>query len=267
MGIATSAITLISVHRRIASSFLSLLISAVALTAGPDDALFSALLRDHVDEGAVNYDAIANDDRLDTYLDQIAATDPAELPGRNARLAFWINAYNAYTLRLVVSVNGITSIREISGLGTKGDPDTNKPWDQPFAAVGDQNYTLNQIENEIIRSRFGDVRIHYALVCAAYACAQLRSEAYSAEKLDDQLDEQGRWFLANRNEFDPRTRTARLSQIIQWYRVDFGADDTAVLETLADHAPLPVVANSLRNEARRWKVSYLDYDWTLNDRK
>lgn len=234
--------------------------------ATPDDALYTALLQEHVQGIAVDYIGIAEDTRLDNYLAQIAATDPASLPNRDARLALWINAYNAYTLQLVASVPGITSIREIKAPGQRGDPNSNKPWDQAFAVVGGTAYTLNQIENEIIRPRFGDHRIHYALVCAAFSCPSLRREAYVAEKLDAQLDEQGHDFLQHRNTFDARRRTAGLSQILNWYGIDFGDDQAAQLRTLAEHVSDPAVANSLRNEPHRWSVSYLDYDWSLNNR-
>ena len=161
-------------------------------------------------------------------------------------MAFWINAYNAYTLKLVASVEGISSIREITGLGTKGDPDSAKPWDQPIATVGGKDYTLNQVEHEIIRPRFGDARIHFALVCAAYSCPQLRREAYVA---------------------DPRQRTAGLSQLFNWFAEDFGADQNAILRYAADFVSNPAAANSLRNEPHRWNITYLEYDWSLNDRE
>ena len=240
--------------------------TASVISAAPDDALFTDILMDHVDEGAVDYRSIADDERLDTYLAQLAATDPATLPGRDAQLAFWINAYNAYTLKLVASVEGVTTIREITGLGTKGDPDTAKPWDQPIAVIGGKTYTLNQVEHEIIRPEFGDARIHFALVCAAYSCPQLRSEAFVADRLDAQLDEQGRWFMEHRNEINPRTRTAGLSQLFTWFAEDFGADQNAILRYAAQFVTVPAAANSLRNEPQRWTVTYLDYDWSLNDR-
>lgn len=239
--------------------------AALSTTAAPDDALFTAILQDHIDDIAVDYPAIADDGRLETYLAQIAATDPADLASDDARLALWINAYNAYTLKLVASVPTAKTIREITGLGTKGNQDTAKPWDHVFATVGGKDYTLNQIENEIIRPRFQDARIHFALVCAAYSCPQLRNEAFVAERLDEQLNEQGRWFLEHRNVIDPRSRTAKLSRIFDWFKDDFGRDQNALLQYIADFVPIRS-ANSLRNETHRWTVSYNEYDWSLNDR-
>lgn len=244
---------------------IAALLSAPLHAGAPDDTLFTAILKDNVVDGAVNYPGIAKDDRLDTYLDQLAATDPTKLPSRDAQLAFWINAYNAYTLQLVSSVPKAKSIKEITGLGTRGDPDSAKPWDQAIAKIGGKSYTLNHVENEIIRPEFNDARIHFALVCAAYSCPQLLNEAYVADRLNDQLNEQGRLFMEHRNVIDPRTRTAKLSQIFKWFNVDFGNDEKELLRYLADFAEVRA-ANSLRNEAHRWTVSYLEYDWTLNDR-
>ncbi|GAB5559535.1 MAG: DUF547 domain-containing protein [Synoicihabitans sp.] len=252
--------------RALVISFIGFFAAVFSTTATPDDALFTAILQDHIDVIAVDYPGIAQDDRLDTYLAQIAATNPADLPSDDARLALWINAYNAYTLKLVASVPSAKTIREITGLGTKGNQDTAKPWDHVFATVGGTDYTLNQIENEIIRPRFKDARIHFALVCAAYSCPQLRNEAFVAERLDEQLNEQGRWFLEHRNKVDPYTRTAELSQIFDWFKDDFGDDEKALLRYIADYLPIRA-KNSLRNEPHRWKVTYAEYDWSLNDRK
>lgn len=234
--------------------------------ATPDDSLFTSLLQDHVNEGAVNYKALAKDDRLNRYLAQIAATDPSQLSDRDSQLAFWINAYNAYTLRLVASVPTAETIREIDGVGIRQDASQAKPWDHPFATVGGVDYTLNHIENDIIRPQFKDPRIHFALVCAAYSCPRLREEAYTADRLDQQLDEQGTWFMSQRNEIDPRTRTAKLSQIFNWFSEDYGSDQNETLRFIADFVPIRA-ANSLRNEARRWTITYLEYDWSLNDHK
>ena len=244
----------------------ALLLSAFSLAAAPNDALFTALLRDHVRGYEVDYRRIQKDARLDTYLAQIAATDPKSLPSRDAQLALWINAYNAYTLKLITTVYPVESIRAISALGRTGSPDTGKPWDLAFANVGGQTYTLEHIEHKIIRPQFKDARIHFALVCAAVSCPKLRHEAYIADRLDEQLDDQGRWFLTHRNQLDGRRRTAQLSQLFTWFAEDFGGNPTNILNFIADFAT-PDIATSLRNDPDRWKITFLDYDWSLNDRR
>lgn len=247
-------------------SFFILSIAPFFAKGEVDHAILTAILQDHVEGIAVDYTSIAEDSRLDNYLAQLAATDPAKMDDEAERLSLWINAYNAYTLKLVSSVEGVSTIREITGVGTKGNAETAKPWDQSFAVVGGKTYTLNQIEHEIIRPEFQDARIHFALVCAAYSCPNLRREAYVADRLDEQLDEQGRWFMVNRNELDPRSRTASLSQLFNWFAEDFGADQNAILRYASQFVENRAAANSLRNEPHRWNVSYSEYDWSLNNR-
>jgi hypothetical protein len=253
--------------QRLSLFLLSVLVSSVPLlSAAPDDALFTALLRDHVRGDEVDYRRIQKDPRLDTYLTQLAATDPKSLPSRDAQLALWINAYNAYTLKLITSVYPVKTIREITALGRIGNAETSKPWDVAFAEVGGKTYTLEHIEHKIIRPQFKDARIHFALVCAAVSCPKLRNEAYVAERLEDQLNDQGRWFLANRNQLDGRRRTAQLSQLFTWFADDFGGTPAAILDFIADFTT-PDLVNSLRQSPDRWKLTSLDYDWSLNDRR
>ncbi|MCF3649923.1 DUF547 domain-containing protein [Synoicihabitans lomoniglobus] len=246
-------------------SLIVLLFGAATAVAGVNDAVYTALLQDHVRGAEVDYRRIQKDPRLDAYLAELAATDPTTLASRDAQLAFWINAYNAYTLKLIASVYPVDTIRTITAVGQTDDVDQGKPWDIPLAIVGGRAYTLEFIEHEIIRPQFNDARIHFALVCAAVSCPKLRHEAYTATDLNAQLNDQGRWFLAHRNEIDGRRRTARLSQIFNWFADDFGGNQTAILDFIADFTTADI-ARSLRRDPDGWKVSYLDYDWDLNDR-
>ena len=221
---------------------------------------FDALLKEHVSDGRVDYGALKNDKRLNNYLSSIATADSSELETQNQNVAFWTNVYNAYTLKLIADHFPIDSIMDIK---VKGHP---SPWDVPFATVANKNYTLNQIENEVIRPNWPDPRIHYALVCAANSCPQLRSEAYVAEDLDKQLDEQGRWFLTHRNSFDHKARTATLSKVYEWYSVDFGNSPQDTLRTIATHAE-PSIRQELTQNSKAWKVSFSEWDWALNVKK
>jgi hypothetical protein len=260
------SLTLTLVKRLSLLTLSTLLLGSTICAAAPDDALFTALLKDHVRGYEVDYRRIQKDPRLDTYLAQLAATDPNSLPSRDAQLALWINAYNAYTLKLITTVHPVKTIRGITALGRTGSADSGKPWDITFAKVGGQTYTLEHIEHKIIRPEFKDARIHFALVCAAISCPKLRNEAYVADRLEEQLDDQGRWFLANRNQLDGRHRTAKLSQLFNWFAGDFGGDPANILNFIADFAT-PDVAKSLRHDPDRWKITFLDYDWALNDRR
>lgn len=243
------------------------LLVAGGLGAGPDHSVFTAVLSDHVVEGRVDYAAIAQDERLDTYLADLAQTDPSALSTEAEQLALWINAYNAYTLRLVADAYPIDSIHDLATGGRiVGWLIRRTPWDIRFAEVGGKAYTLNEIEHEIIRARFAEPRIHFAIVCAAVSCPPLRSEAYITDRLDEQLDDQGRRFLndSRHNTFDLADRTARISQIFSWFRKDFGANDREVVAFLARFAPAEAAADMVARPGD-WRVQHAPYGWALND--
>lgn len=227
------------------------LVCAAGLSAGsPDLAAYDSLLRDHVHAGQVDYAALKTDPRLTATTKAIAATDPAAIAERDERLAFWLNAYNALTLRLVADHYPVASIRDIAA---------GKPWDQPVVTLADgRSLTLNQIEHDIIRPEFKEPRVHFALVCAAVSCPPLRSEAYVADRLDAQLDDQTKTFLRDpsANRYDPTRGRLELSAIFQWFANDFGGNDAAVIAFVSPYlskAPKPGTP-----------ISYLDYDWSIN---
>ena len=231
-----------------------------------DHRLFSQILGDHVRAGKVNYAALKSDARLDRYLQQLAATDPEKLSGENARLAFWLNAYNAYTLKLIIDRQPVKSITEIGTGGlVLGSVLKTTAWDVRFAEVGGKKLTLNEIEHEIIRRKFKDARAHFALVCASESCPELGTEAFEGDKLDAQLDGQAALFLrdSTRNRFDLKTKTAHLSSIFSWYQGDFGPDKLAALRKAASYAA-PEVRAAIEADPTAWKVEYLSYDWSLN---
>lgn len=239
---------------------------AATVNSAFDHTLLEGLLTDHVVGDQVDYRRIKSDPRLEAYLALLAHAQPEAFSSRDEQLAFWINAYNAYTLKLVVSVYPVESIQAIAALGRTGDPATAKPWNIPFAVVGGKTFTLEDIEHQIIRARFRDARVHFALVCAAVSCPKLRAEAYTGAKLQAQLDDQGRWFVAHRNRLDGRRRVAELSQIFEWFAEDFGKDQTMRLDFIAEFAA-PGIASSLAENPAVWQVRYNNYDWQLNDRR
>lgn len=247
--------------------FLSLaLLCALTVSAAPDHRLYTAILSEHVHEGRVDYDALKDDDRLPQYLTQLAQTDPDELPDDSARFAFWLNAYNAYTLQLILEHSPTKSITQIGTGGLIIGPILKTTaWDIRFAEIGGKKFTLNEIEHEIIRQKFQDSRAHFALNCASGSCPVLRTEAYTAEQLEDQLDDQAREFLADssRNRFDLETRTAWISSIFKWYQQDFGQDKYAALLAAAQYAP-DEIRRAIEADPRSWKIKFLAYDWSLN---
>ncbi len=223
-----------------------------------DHSIFDAVLKTHVKDGLVRYAALKSEPRLDVYLAKLAAAKPEALSGRAEQIAFWINAYNAYTLKLIVDHHPVASIRDIPHAGAES------VWDLPVARVAGATYSLNAIEHEILRGQYKEPLIHYAVVCAAVSCPTLRAEAFTGDCLYEQIGEQARSFLASHNRFDGKTRRAQLSQIFQWFAVDFGGDAPAVLAALAPFAP-EAVSKSLAQGSAGWTVVYLDYDWALNE--
>ena len=241
--------------------------SLLALPAGAqtfDHSLFDGLLKKHVVKGMVDYEAFAQAGSFKDYLQGLEKADPAKLADRE-RLAFWINAYNAYTIALINKYEERGSIKNIAeGIGferAKG------AWKQPIVQVGGKTYTLDEVENEIIRKQFREPRIHFALVCAAMSCPPLRSEAYTGAKLDAQLDSQARRFIldeARGSWVDVKKAVVHASRIFEWYKDDFGGSDAAVGRFIAQyHADSPEKQLLLDGH---FKMEYLDYDWTLNSR-
>ena len=245
---------------------LAVALVATPLRAAADHSLFTQVLAAHVRDGRVDYAALRSDPRLPRYLAQLAATDPAALATDADRLALWLNAYNAYTLQLIVEKQPEKSITEIGRGGlVLGQIFKTTAWDLPIAVVGGKKFTLNQIEHETIRARFKDARAHFALNCASGSCPVLRVEAYEAGKLESQLDEQAELFLRDsaRNQFDLAKKTARLSQIFSWYGGDFGAGPHAALLAAAKYAA-PEVRRAIEAAPADWRVEFLAYDWSLN---
>lgn len=231
-------------------------------------AAFDRLLDQHVTpDGLVDYEGVlaSSDSVLVPYLEDLASTDPANL-SREGRLAFWINAYNAYTLKLIVDHYPVESINDIKPGAGPQIPKVNSPFQLDVGAVADTVRSLDEIEHQIIRKRFDEPRIHFALVCAAMSCPPLRNEAYTAERLDAQLDEQADTFLhtAGKNDVPVagNEETIRLSRIFKWFDGDFGGSKASTQRYIA-----PYFDGDVREklEAAAYDVDYHDYDWSLND--
>ena len=269
-------------------SLLSLLLAAVLLWAGciggtanvqvvqaqnplrapqsVDHTAFDRVLDAYVDaQGQVDYAALKqNADRdLVPYLELLASTDPSNLD-REERLAFWINAYNAYTLKLVVDHYPVESIRDIKPGAGPSIPKVNSPFKLDVGAVADTIRSLDDIEHGIIRERFDEPRIHFVLVCAAVSCPRLRQEAYTGDALDEQLEDQTMTFLRTegKNDIPSDEDEIALSRIFKWYGQDFGASTDDLQRYLARYFD-GTVHETLANAA--YDVDYLDYDWSLND--
>lgn len=238
------------------AAFLSLAAAPVAPAASVDYSPYAALLRAHVRDGLADYAALKSDPRLPACIAALESVDLAPL-SREERLAYWINTYNAVTLKLVADAWPVESIMKLNA---------GKPWDLPLFTPRDASapITLNRIEHEIIRKQFAEPRIHFVLVCAAISCPPLISEPYVAAKLDAQLDRQTRAFLrdSRHNRYDRAAHTLRLSPLFDWYAADFGgaAGVSGYVRGYLNEADQRALANHKRHPA----VKFTDYDWTPN---
>ncbi|HKB16913.1 MAG TPA: DUF547 domain-containing protein, partial [Planctomycetota bacterium] len=220
-------------------------------------------LREFVKEGLVDYAGFkARDGSLRGYLEGLASipADKFDALPRAERLAYWINAYNAFTVRLILDHYPVKSIKDIGGL-------FRSPFKKEFIALPNlrrELLSLDDIEHGILRPQFADPRVHFAIVCASKGCPPLRSEAYRAEVLETQLDDQARRFLADpgKNRVDVEAKTLHLSPIFKWFREDFEKSAGSVPKFVARFLG-PKTAAAI-GDGVGWEIEYTDYDWTLN---
>ena len=272
---------------------------ANAATTNPDAAFsydpYAATLKAYVDDdGMVDYQGLKEDHKkLDEFLLAMARVDKATYDkwDEDAQVAFWTNAYNALTLKVIIDhypieaglISGLAypknSIRQIPGV-----------WEKIQWLVVGEKLTLDQIEHAILRGKrdekfnekfgsFNEPRIHVALVCAAMGCPELRREPYLGEKLDDQLDEQSRIFMNNPGKFriDRDAGKVYLSSIFKWFGGDFvktylpeegfgehSQAERAVLHYASEYLPDEDAAYLRKGD---YAIEYLDYDWSLNEQQ
>lgn len=224
-----------------------------------DQAGFDALLKKHVDErGMVNYQAFrADSSQLSAYLTTVSNTLPNDQNWtKDDQLAYWINAYNAFTIQRVLRGYPVKSIRQLGGDKTL----INTVWDQRFIRLGKEKYCLNDLEQRLIRKRFSEYRIHFALVCAAMSCPKLRREAYVGARLNAQLEDQARDFMndAAKNKLAP-ANAPQVSEIFNFYPGDFKKNDNSIQKTINKYAAQKVSPDA--------KLAYLTYNWALNEQK
>jgi hypothetical protein len=232
--------------------------------AGVDHAPFDVLLHKYVDgRGMVAYAAWkANADdvqALDDYLARLGCVDLHKPAPKAARLAFWINAYNAVTLRGILREYPTSSIRNHTAkLGGYNI------WKDLYLWVDGGNYCLDDIEHKVLR-KMGQPLIHFAIVCASHGCPPLWHRAYTAAGLDLELAANARRFFADPANFraDPANATLYFSQLLQWYGGDFAATSAERARRLRPYLPSPDGLGWV--EAGNVQVKYLDYDWRLND--
>jgi Protein of unknown function, DUF547 len=209
-----------------------------------DHSVWNDLLKKHVSTtGKVNYKGFKEDlEILDSYMRSLNENAPSESATKEARLAYWINAYNAVTIRLIVVNYPLTSITKLDG---------GKPWDVKRYSNGGKKMSLNDIENNILRP-MGDARIHFALNCAAKSCPPILNEAFTAENVNKLLEQRTRQFI-NSSRTVIEKDAIKVSKVFDWYGKDFGN----VVDFVNKYAKVKA--------SKTAKVTFADYDWSLND--
>jgi hypothetical protein len=218
---------------------------------------------------AVDYQGLKKSPQdLLSYLKQLEGLNKAEYQKftKDQKLAFWINAYNAYTLKLIIDHYPIISIKDIKPKGFLGSFST--PWKIEFIQLLGKKMTLDNIEHDVIRSKYNEARIHFAVNCASIGCPSLMKTPFVADKMDQQLDAAANNFLTNteKNKIDPANKTIYLSKIFKWYGDDFKEKYKSDLNYIAlIISSDPEIQKQMMNN--KYKVKYLDYDWKLNQIK
>ena len=218
--------------------------------------IWNGLLKKYVDnKGFVDYAGFKKDQtELKKYLDLVENNAPGDKWSKDEKLAYWINAYNAFTISLILQKYPVKSIKDIGGSIYK----INTAWDIKFIKIGGEKYDLNNIEHKMLRKKFDDPRIHFAIVCASLSCAKLRREAYTGDKLDDQLEDQSKDFLNDKSKNNITAEKAQLSKYFSWYKGDF-TKNGSLTDYINKYSKTKITGNT--------KISSLDYNWSLNEQK
>jgi hypothetical protein len=230
--------------------------TAVSAASAVDHSLYGMLLERYVKNGTVDYGGFhQEEDVLDRYLKILETTDSGTL-SRNEQFAFYINAYNAWTIKLILS--GYPGIKSIKDLGNI----FKSPWKKKICRLDGGIITLDDIEHKILRPRFKDPRVHFVINCASKGCPPLISEPYIGATLEQQLDRSTADFLNNPERNYLEGVTLYVSKIFTWFAEDFDNDVVGFFIKYARGN----VKKELEHHPDDIKIHYLDYDWSLNGR-
>jgi len=204
------------------------------------------LLRKNVSSsGKVNYKAFkANKAALEAYIKLLQDNPLQNSWSRSKKMAYWINAYNAFTVKLIVDNYPLSSITKLDG---------GKPWDKKWIKLGSKTYSLNNIENDILRPQYKDARIHFAVNCAAKSCPTLLNRAWTASNLESNFEKQAKAFINNASFNKIDEKNIEVSKIFEWYAVDFGD----LIAYLNKYSSTKIKSNA--------KINYMEYNWNLNE--
>lgn len=214
--------------------------------------IFDTFLKKYVSEnGNVDYKAIAdNIEELDQYLKLLKDNAPSDKWTVNQQKAYWINAYNAFTIKLIINNYPLKSIKDINGI-------LSSPWDLKFITIKGSKYTLNHIEHKILRNKYDDPRIHFAINCASYSCPRLLNGAYLPDILDKQLEEQAIEFINDTKKNIISVDKITISEIFKWFKKDFTKDGD-IIDYLNNYSRVKINKSA--------KIDFIKYDWRLNEK-
>jgi hypothetical protein len=208
------------------------------------DASFTALLQKNVSSsGKVNYAGFKSSIKeLDGYLKYLSENKPSNSSSKNKLKAYWMNVYNAYTIKLILNNYPLKSIKDIG-----------KPWNVKFIKIGDKTYDLNSVENSILR-KMGDARIHVGINCASISCPKLHNKAFTEANVEAELTKLTKAFLKDKTKNQISEGEVKLSEIFNWFKVDFSSGK--VIDWINKYSDTKVKSTA--------KISYLAYNWNLN---
>jgi len=215
---------------------------------------WTTLLQAHVKDGKLDYKGIIKDSILfNEYITELESSLPNDANwSQEEQYAYWINAYNAFTVQLIIQNYPVKSIKDIKG----GVAFINSVWDIKFIKIEDQEFDLNNIEHGILRKKWEDPRIHFAVNCASVSCPALQDKAFTAPDLEAQLNQATRDFLYNKSKNDLDPDNPKLSPIFSWFKSDF-TKGQSVIEFVNKYIDTPIKKSA--------NVSKTEYDWNLND--
>ncbi len=219
--------------------------------------LWDELTKKYVsDAGFVNYKGFVRDSlKINKYLALLSSNHPNDSWTSDQRKAYWINAYNAFTIKLIVDNYPVKSIKDLGGSIYK----VNTPWDIKFIKIGDEEYDLNNIEHGILRDQWEDPRIHAAVNCASVSCPALMKGAFTAEQLEKQLDMQMKRFILDNSKNILSKNSVKLSKIFKWFSGDFKNVAPDVIKYINRYSDIEISEDA--------DIDYFEYDWNLNDVK
>ena len=231
---------------------ITILLLMLFVSSNAQTTAYNSLLQKHVDkQGNVDYKGLKTDEaRLDMYMEYLAATSPNKTWSINKQKAFWINAYNAYTLKIILENYPLKSITKIKKKGKTA-------WKIPFVKVGNKLYTLDHIEHKILRKNLFDPKIHVGVNCASISCPKLSNIAFTEENIEAELTRLMNDFVNDPSKNKLSKKKVQISSIFDWFKEDF-TKNNSVIDYLNTFSKIEINSNA--------KINYLKYDWSLNSK-